>query len=770
MRSERLLGWLMALLAMQGSTMLAMGSGNITLPALTIFAALTSLYVTDRMGWFSLSTPLAGAAASGAVLVAFYDFFELQQDRQLLAIAYLLVYLQVVLLYQKKTERIYWQLQLLSLLQVVVAAALNLTLLFGFLLLIYLFFSLWCGFVFFVARQRKQQRFFTASATSPSNGSNFFAEGIAEVQAADFHPRLALLALRQSLVIGVLAFVTFLLLPRMSDSTSYRNVIGARVIGFTNSVRLGELGTAIENKEPVLRIWFYHPGETEPFKLLGPPMLRGAIVNYYQNGTWSIAGGQLWNGVVELPAGETDATRQRIAMDSQQEPTIFAVFPPAVLDPRTPVAFNMRTKQLVRTVPPSIPLDFVLTTPGIRHRRQLELTPADAFDSVGGAATLQPFDPAREPSLSTRRLQVVQSLAEEILAENEIPAEKTIERAKALCQYLKTSPRFTYSLRGADRDEDLDPIVDFLSENPQGHCEYFSSALTLMLRSVGIRSRMVIGFQGGEWNPLGSYYQVRQQDAHSWTEAYIPAGELENMPSGGWLRLDPTPGRTRMASQANMGAVARYYQQMRNYTDFLWSKYVIQLDGRRQREDIYGKLTDWGSTLRAWLARGLFAEQASGVSSSAGPRAEAAASESAPSWWWTPIIGGLCILLLTCGLWLLRKLYRAGLATGGATRAPQAAIEARPFYRRWKRLLVRHTAARRPGQSPRQYAAAISTWLVECGLGELQDAPYRLVDAHYAYVFGGILPSAETEAELTETVKSIDKALASGRPHGLKTR
>ena len=123
-----------------------------------------------------------------------------------------------------------------------------------------------------------------------------------------------------------MAFITFLLLPRMSDSTLYRDVTGQRVIGFTNSVRLGELGTAVENREPVLRLWFYPPESDEPFRLRGQPLLRGSIVNYYQNGTWSIAGGQLWNGVIELPIAAQNATRQRIAMPPQREQTIFAVF------------------------------------------------------------------------------------------------------------------------------------------------------------------------------------------------------------------------------------------------------------------------------------------------------------------------------------------------------------------------------------------------------------------------------------------------------------
>ena len=767
MRSERLLGWIIALMAAQGSLMLSLGSQNPILPVLTTTAAFTSLYVTDRKGWFYLRGSIAGLAASCAVLVAIYDFFELAQERQLLAIAYLLVYLQVVLFYQQKTDRIYWQLQLLSLLQVVVAAVLNLTIGFGFLLILYLFLSLWAGFVFFVTRQR--QRALAVSAELKPSEPDFHAESIAEEQADNFHPRLAILALRQTAVIGFMAFITFLLLPRMSDSTLYRDVTGQRVIGFINSVRLGELGTAVENREPVLRLWFYPPESDEPFRLRGQPLLRGSIVNYYQNGTWSIAGGQLWNGAIELPIAAQNATRQRIAMPPQREQTIFAVFPPAVFDPNTPIAFNMRSKQLVRTISPAIPLDFILAAPGIEHRHQLALTPADAFDSAGGAATLQPFDPAEQPGVSTRRLEPLRLLAEEILAESEVALEGTAEQSQALCKFLKNSPKFGYSLTIESRNPKLDPIVDFLTENPQGNCEYFSSALTLMLRSVGIRSRMIIGYQGSEWNPLGGYYQIRQQDAHSWTEAYVPPGELKDMPSGAWLRLDPTPGRMQIDEQESSWWITRVYQQMRNYTEFLWANYVIRLDSRRQREEIYSRVTRWGNSILNAFSQLLRGEQSADGEDETGEQQADSASPASAMRWLRWLIVTLSLLALAVGIWWVRLLYRAGLGTGNASPARRSSIPERPFYRRWKRLLAHHITPRQPAESARQHAASISGWLVECGLPNLADAPYRLVDAHYAHVFGGIAPSAEAESELMATVKLVETALASGARRGLKT-
>ncbi len=80
------------------------------------------------------------------------------------------------------------------------------------------------------------------------------------------------------------------------------------------------------------------------------------------------------------------------------------------------------------------------------------------------------------------------------------------------------------------------PVDDFLFESKRGHCEFFSTAMALMLRAVGIPSRNVTGFVGGTYNRFGQYYAVRQGDAHSWVEAYIADSARP-----GWVTFDPTP-------------------------------------------------------------------------------------------------------------------------------------------------------------------------------------------------------------------------------------
>ena len=76
------------------------------------------------------------------------------------------------------------------------------------------------------------------------------------------------------------------------------------------------------------------------------------------------------------------------------------------------------------------------------------------------------------------------------------------------------------------------PVDQFLFETQQGFCEHYASAFTVLMRAVGIPARVVVGFQGGELNPVGEYMIVRQSDAHAWAEVWFPGQ--------GWRRVDPT--------------------------------------------------------------------------------------------------------------------------------------------------------------------------------------------------------------------------------------
>ena len=112
------------------------------------------------------------------------------------------------------------------------------------------------------------------------------------------------------------------------------------------------------------------------------------------------------------------------------------------------------------------------------------------------------------------------------------PPQTARQKAARLEAALRDSGDFTYSLDLSIQDPSVDPLVDFLVNRKQGHCEYFASALVIMLRSQNIPARMVSGFKGGQYNSGTGRYEVRQLHAHAWVEALI---------DGQWQPLDPTP-------------------------------------------------------------------------------------------------------------------------------------------------------------------------------------------------------------------------------------
>jgi hypothetical protein len=130
---------------------------------------------------------------------------------------------------------------------------------------------------------------------------------------------------------------------------------------------------------------------------------------------------------------------------------------------------------------------------------------------------------------------------------------------------------FSYSLDIPKMEGD--PLEDFLFRSRTGYCEYFASALAVMLRAAGIPARLVAGYLGGEYNAGADYYLVTQSEAHTWVEAWL-AGR-------GWIRLDPTPA----AGEFGGTFASRSSPRPRLWLDTLrmkWNSWVVQYDAEVQ--------------------------------------------------------------------------------------------------------------------------------------------------------------------------------------------
>jgi protein-glutamine gamma-glutamyltransferase len=141
-----------------------------------------------------------------------------------------------------------------------------------------------------------------------------------------------------------------------------------------------------------------------------------------------------------------------------------------------------------------------------------------------------------------------------------------LERARAVERHLRRD--YSYTLELPSR-EIPDPLAHFLFERRKGHCEYFASAMTVMLRTVGIPARLATGFQSGVYNSMTGLWLVRASDAHTWVEAWIPGH--------GWSTFDPTPPDPNQ-SLPLMAQLGLYFDAAQTF----WQQWVVSYDAGQQ--------------------------------------------------------------------------------------------------------------------------------------------------------------------------------------------
>jgi transglutaminase-like putative cysteine protease len=128
----------------------------------------------------------------------------------------------------------------------------------------------------------------------------------------------------------------------------------------------------------------------------------------------------------------------------------------------------------------------------------------------------------------------VENLAERIV--REAGATNPFDKAKAIENYLRDPDNFVYSTDINPPASGVERISWFLFSSKTGYCEYFASAMVIMLRQVGVPARMAGGYAPGEYDPNTATYTIRESAAHSWPEVYFP--------TYGWIEFEPTPSQS----------------------------------------------------------------------------------------------------------------------------------------------------------------------------------------------------------------------------------
>jgi len=301
-------------------------------------------------------------------------------------------------------------------------------------------------------------------------------------------------------------------------------------------------------------------------------------------------------------------------------------------------------------------------------------------------------------------------------------ASRPYAKAQALELFLKNS--YTYSLEMRRTPDADDPIAMFLFDTRQGHCEYFASAMAVMLRQLGIPSRLVNGFRVGEYNRIAGAWTVRQYHAHSWVEAFF--GPY------GWVEFDPTPTRLQSPDEGLLSLLSDFSDAMKLW----WWEDVIHYD--------FSKQYDLIGSARTWLDQ---RQQRVGTSALAAyenlqARIKSAYSETGTEafrvwkWIWFGLISAaLGYLLLIRRRGVIRAASRA-LRLQWHMLGPAGAVA--EFYEDALALLQRHGMKRQRGQTVLEFAESLSPHPAA--------APFKeLTHLYYGMRFGSSEPAGNPE-------------------------
>ncbi len=530
-----------------------------------------------------------------------------------------LVLLQVVKLYEVRGNRDYGQLLVLGLLMMVAASINTASMLFGVLLLVYLFLSLYCCLLFHLKIEADAAK--AAVAVPQDKVSDAMLRQDQRYLTRSMR-RLTMIVSCVAIVFGVLVFLFF---PRGSGAGflgQFQIRPNQSMVGFSDQVDFQQVAKIQQNTEVVAYVHLSHNGKTvEGTETL---LWRGVTLDRYNGMKWTRTPADDAPRTIDrdqaaslrAPGPTTEEWVQDVTLQPGGTNVLFAMAGPARLTPSRPLRLRFSEEDgALQTVDPLIePLTYQVVS-----RNDLGPLPAasaqelaDQLDQpsevvIGwlndrswtfGAA---PYDPAAIESIKAwahERKGVQFSVAHAIDPKiGEFARRPDVSGADAqgplvprrgaegiagpldgqiaanIEQYLRTHFKYTLDLTDTRRIEGRDPIVAFLYDFQRGHCQYFAGAMTLMCQSVGMEARMVVGFRTSpdEYNGLGKYYVVRQSAAHAWVEVRTPQG---------WRTFDPTSDID--ADNARKPGLWQKFKHVIDFLEFTYANKVIAYDTQDQ--------------------------------------------------------------------------------------------------------------------------------------------------------------------------------------------
>jgi transglutaminase-like putative cysteine protease len=333
----------------------------------------------------------------------------------------------------------------------------------------------------------------------------------------------------------------FLFFPRVQGQIWSLPAGGAAVTGLGDEMSPGSISQLSESEEPAFRVTF--DGARPPSTSL---YWRGPVLHQFDGYTWRREMGRVYRSAELTYFGQ--AYRYRVTLEPHRQRWWFALDLPVA--PSRPGVFFTFDYQLVSAEPVTQAVSYEMTS-------HIEYRSSD------------------EASLLARRIDL------------QLPANRnrrTLEWARRERARAGSDAAYVQRVMNLFRDGgyvysltppllDLDSVDDFLFRTRTGFCGHYASAFATLMRAAGIPARVVTGYHGGEWNPIGQYLIVRQSDAHAWAEIWVDGR--------GWTRYDPTsvvaPDRLQRAALDRIATLAGGVDPLLAELD-AWSRIALSWD------------------------------------------------------------------------------------------------------------------------------------------------------------------------------------------------
>ena len=523
------------------STVFLVGAGALTF--LSFFLNLQGKIINiSRFIWNSIAAVIL---AAGLI-----DYLLISQSLIDTSVRFLTL-LMVTKLFDLKTNRDYAILYLLTFFQLLAAAASTVNLSFLFALALYILTGIWALTIFNLKKEWEERSDPHKEMAKNILGPYFFI-----VTAG-----LAVLSL-------IITLSLFFVIPRMGVGFFPKQTADTlKISGFSEKIDLGELGLVKLDPAIVMRVKLHPP--------LPPPLLKGGLGGLYFRGlSFDTYNGTQWLQTLNkmMPLQRDNSGIWRIKESKSQRVKVTEILTQTILLEaiETNVLFtawegvgvsgnfrNVVTDKMGAFYLPATPYSRIEYT-------AYSLLPAPQKSIVAKQDYWKevPLQYLQLPS----GLERVSELAINITSDKKTP----LDKATAIEQYLKRNYRYTLnpgipdrSIRGQE-GIGKNPVEDFLFFTKEGYCEQYANAMAVMLRTIGIPSRLVTGFLPGEWNKFGNYLIIRKRDAHSWVEAY--------MPDAGWVIFDSTPSAEAVGEMpAATSLITLYIDSLK----WRWNRYIV---------------------------------------------------------------------------------------------------------------------------------------------------------------------------------------------------